>query len=58
MCPQNYQSDTMKVLGSILPHDDSVNDRTPGSKLDTSNMSTKDLWRGMRNQFFGHCAVW
>ena len=56
MCPQNYQSDTMKVLGSILPHDDSVNDRTPGSKLDTSNMSTKDLWRGMRNQFFGHCA--
>lgn len=44
MHPKKYQKDTQRVLGRTLNHDDSVNDRTPGSKLTTSDGSTRRLW--------------
>ena len=31
-------------VGRILNHDDSVNDRGPGSKLSTSDKTTRELW--------------
>ena len=46
LCPQEYIEDTTAILGDILPHDDSVNDRTYGSKLCTSEDLTKRLWKG------------
>ncbi|XP_037803005.1 uncharacterized protein LOC119597500 [Penaeus monodon] len=36
--------DTQRILGKILNHDDSVNDRQPGSKLTTSDSATRRLW--------------
>ncbi|KAK8748484.1 hypothetical protein OTU49_015819, partial [Cherax quadricarinatus] len=42
--PKKYQKDTHRVLGKTLNHDDSVNDRSPGSKLTTSDGSTRRLW--------------
>jgi len=45
LCPLSYKSDTEKILGAVLPHDDSVNDRSPGSKLNTSDETTRSLWK-------------
>ena len=39
-----YVADTTKLLGRMLNHDDSVNDRTPGEKLSNCADSTRDLW--------------
>ena len=41
--PILYRKETKKILGEILPHDDSVNDRTPGSKLTSSEDTTRKL---------------
>ena len=42
--PTLYYQDTMKILGFVLKHDDSVNDRAPGSKLNQSDEVTRKLW--------------
>ena len=34
--PIEYKKDTQRILGYLLSHDDSVNDRAPGSKLSSS----------------------
>ena len=44
--PLAYRTDTMKILGRVLNHDDSVNDRRPGSKLVTSAKATIKIWKG------------
>ena len=36
--PELYAFETKEILGHILPHDDSVNDRAPGSKLNNSQV--------------------
>lgn len=43
--PKHYQTDTLKLLGRIFNHDDSVNDRSPGSKLSIADGETRNLWR-------------
>ena len=43
--PFLYQKETKVILGHVLPHDDSVNDRAPGSKLNNSDEITRKLWR-------------
>ena len=48
--PLSYSNDTIKILGKILNHDDTVNDRKPGSKLNTSFSVTCDLWRKTFNE--------
>ena len=40
-----YVEDTLKILGRVLNHDDSVNNREPGSKLSNSSEVTQKLWR-------------
>lgn len=45
LCPRMYAEDTRQLLGYVFPHDDSVNDRTPGSKLNTSGDQTRQLWK-------------
>jgi len=39
-----YHKDNMQVNGCILEHDDSLNDRTKGGKLDTNFQATRKLW--------------
>ena len=43
--PRVYQKDTTKILGKVLNHDDSVNDREPGSKLSRSYETTREKWK-------------
>ena len=43
--PLAYRTDTMKILGRVLNHDDSVNDRRPGSKLVNSAKATIKIWK-------------
>jgi len=43
--PVSYSGDTSRVLGRMFNHDDTVNDRTPGSKLSESDTKTRQLWR-------------
>ena len=49
----HYVKDTMNVLGMVLPHDDSVNERSKGSKLDTSSDETARLWQDTFEVPFG-----
>ena len=42
--PLIYAADTTAILGHVLNHDDSVNDRSPGSKLNESHAKTRYLW--------------
>ena len=39
-----YAADTRRLCGCWLPHDDSVNDRAEGSKLNRQFDVTKELW--------------
>ena len=43
--PIEYKQITTKWLGRILNHDDSVTDRTAGSKLHDSAIKTRAIWR-------------
>jgi hypothetical protein len=50
--PLAYLNDTVKILGYLFPHDDSVNDRKPGSKLSTCTDLTRNLWIELFNEPF------
>ncbi len=43
--PLNYRNDTKRMLGKLFNHDDTVNDRSAGSKLCVSDAKTRELWR-------------
>ena len=43
--PVAYKRDTEILLGKHFNHDDSVNDRSPGSKLNTSDADTRVIWK-------------
>ena len=45
VCPYDYRAYTIAFLGAILPHNDSVNDRSRGSKLCNAEATTRQLWR-------------
>ena len=42
--PVKYATETSELLGRVLDHDDSVNDRTEGTKLSNSSAVTSNLW--------------
>lgn len=44
MHPSIYAQDTQRLFNKLLKHDDSVNDRTTGSKLLCGEALTKKLW--------------
>lgn len=50
--PSIYFNDTQMFLGRLLPHDDSVNDRTTGSKLIVSDQVTRKLWQNTWGEEF------
>ena len=43
--PLQYATDCEAILGYMLPHDDSVNDRSEGSKLNNAHEITVKLWK-------------
>ena len=43
--PLQYATDCEAILGYMLPHDDSVNDRSEGSKLNNAHAITVKLWK-------------
>ena len=43
--PLKYGKDCEAILGYTLPHDDSVNDRSDGSKLNNAYEITIKLWK-------------
>ena len=49
--PLIYQKDTTEVLGKVLNHNDSVNDRRPGSKLSRSYETTREKWKENGQEF-------
>ena len=52
--PLAYKEDTVKILGRMFNHDDSVNDRSQGSKLNRSDDRTRQLWLDAFNENFSH----
>lgn len=50
--PSIYFNDTQMFFGRLLPHDDSVNDRSTGSKLVESDKVTRKLWQTTWNEEF------
>jgi len=44
--PSQYHDDTSELLGGrMLNHDDTTNDRSPGSTLFNADLETRDLWK-------------
>ena len=50
--PLAYHEDTFSMLGKMLDHNDTTNDRSPGSRLEEGSATTKKLWKG-RGRSFG-----
>ena len=50
--PAVYKKDTTNVLGRMFNHDDSVNDRAPDSKLNRSDVKTRELWKQIFHEDF------
>ena len=49
--PLIYRNDTIEILGKVFKHNDSVNDRRPGSKLCSSEETTQKIWRASNMLF-------
>ena len=49
--PLAYRTDTIKLLGKVLNHDDSENDRRAGSKRSTSAQTTEQLWSAANMEY-------
>ena len=43
--PLIYHKDTIKLLGKVYDHNDSVNDRRPGSQLSRAYATTRKKWK-------------
>ena len=50
--PFKYKEDTERILGKMLNHDDSVNERHEGSKLMQADALTRDLWSKVTLNYF------
>ena len=54
--PLKYKIDTEEVLGEMLNHDDSVNDRSSGSRLNQADEVTRELWKKTFDEEFSVCG--
>lgn len=52
LSPIAYKEDMIRILGKVLPHDDTTVDRSPGSKLTLSTIDTTRLWLEMYQENF------
>lgn len=50
--PIVYEIDMKKIIGHLFNHDDTVNDRSEGSKLAVADNRTRENWRGFYNENF------
>ncbi|KAI8763943.1 glycine-rich domain-containing protein 2 [Biomphalaria glabrata] len=50
--PLAYKKDTEELYGKIFNHDDSVTDRSEGSKLYTADLATREAWKDVYNETF------
>lgn len=57
LCPKSYAQETSQFLGHVFPHDDTVNDRTPGSRLNTCGDRTRQLWKEVFGEDFFFAGV-
>lgn len=55
--PLAYKMDMEAILGRTFNHDDSVTDRREGSKLYTSDMETRELWKRTYGENFPLCGT-
>lgn len=55
--PGSYKPDTEKLLGRIFNHDDSVTERTPGSKLNKADEKTREVWKETFNEHFSKAGA-
>ena len=49
--PLIYTQDTTEILGKVYDHNDSVNDRRPGSQLSKSETVTREKWKNLGQIF-------
>ena len=49
--PLIYHKDTTQVLGKVYDHNDSVNDRRPGSQLSRAYATTRKKWKEAAQEF-------
>ncbi|ESO85179.1 hypothetical protein LOTGIDRAFT_167966 [Lottia gigantea] len=52
--PFIYRDETTKLLGKIFQHDDSVNERHPGSRLSKADAFTRTKWKSQYNENFAN----
>ena len=59
--PRLYAAELLGITGRAIDHDDSVNDRTPGAKLDVRGARTRELWKrkyGNGESYVRKGAMW
>ena len=52
--PLSYKLDTIHILGEHFNHDDSVNDRSEGSRLSQSMSETQTMWQELYSEKFSN----
>lgn len=55
--PLIYKEETLRELGRMLNHDDTVTDRSPNSKLTLSDKMTRSLWKEFYGVHFASCGA-
>jgi hypothetical protein len=50
--PAIYETDTVRTLGRMLNHDDSLDDRSSGSRQQVAYGQTKQLWKAVFNECY------
>lgn len=50
--PLQYQADMVRYLGSLFNHDDTVTDRSEGSKLYKADLKTREHWKNLFREGF------
>ena len=52
LSPFIYKKDMEKIIGHLFNHDDSVNDRSEGSKLNEADRRTRESWKSFYNETY------
>ncbi|XP_025085903.1 uncharacterized protein LOC112559134 [Pomacea canaliculata] len=55
--PLRYKEDTERILGRTLDHDDSVSDRSRGSKQAVSEAMTREAWQKEFGESYALCGA-
>jgi len=55
--PIKYNTDTVRILGRMLNHDDTLDDRSQGSVQNRASIKTRELWKTQYHENYAMCGA-